>query len=142
MTDTIDDKKPWFLAGNYAPVRDEVTDTNLRVTGSITAVVVGPVRSQTVSNPKSGTAATGSSETEWFTVCASKGGRATWYRKSIRANTQTREGSRRDGPRLHSRSDRQRRQHSCPRSRRPNLGLGGGATLPWELSSELETIRL
>ena len=29
------DPKPWFLNGNYAPVQDELTDTNLKVTGSI-----------------------------------------------------------------------------------------------------------
>ena len=40
MTDTLNDRatesrKPWFLRGNYAPVANEITDTNLRVTGSI-----------------------------------------------------------------------------------------------------------
>ena len=55
MTDTMDEKKPWFLAGNYGPVFDEITDTDLRVTGTIPSSLSGTyVRNG--SNPKNGEA--------------------------------------------------------------------------------------
>ncbi|MEN9804202.1 MAG: hypothetical protein RIS41_1049, partial [Actinomycetota bacterium] len=79
MTDIIDEKKPWFLAGNYAPVFDEITDTNLRVTGTIPKALSGTyVRNG--SNPKDGRAG------HWFFGDGMvhgvrlEGGSATWYR--------------------------------------------------------------
>ena len=50
-TDT--DHIPWFLAGNFGPVFDEVTDVNLRVTGSIPPSLAGRYL-RTGSNPPSG----------------------------------------------------------------------------------------
>ena len=47
--------QPWFLAGNYAPVADELTAFDLPVTGAIPPSLSGRyVRNG--SNPKSGTA--------------------------------------------------------------------------------------
>lgn len=79
MTETIDEKKPWFLSGNYAPVFDEVTDTDLRVTGAVPAALSGTyVRNG--SNPRTGDAS------HWFFGDGMvhgvrlEGGKATWYR--------------------------------------------------------------
>ena len=58
MTDMIDrdsEKTPWFLRGNYAPVFNEITDTNLRVTGSIPKSLSG-LYVRNGSNPKDGQA--------------------------------------------------------------------------------------
>jgi len=40
-SENSEEKTPWFLSGNYAPVQDELTDTGLRVTGSIPAELSG-----------------------------------------------------------------------------------------------------
>ena len=84
MTDTLNDRatdgrRPWFLRGNYAPVSNEVTDTNLRVTGSIPKSLNG-MYLRNGSNPKKG-------ETEhWFFGDGMihgvrlEGGQAKWYR--------------------------------------------------------------
>ena len=47
------DPKPWFLSGNYAPVQDELTDTGLRVTGSIPAELSG-LYVRNTPNPRDG----------------------------------------------------------------------------------------
>ena len=44
---------PWYLEGNFGPVFDEVTDVNLRVTGSIPPSLSGRYL-RTGSNPPSG----------------------------------------------------------------------------------------
>jgi carotenoid cleavage dioxygenase-like enzyme len=84
MTD-LDDRStdqgetPWFLAGNYAPVMDELTAHDLRVTGSIPTSLSGRYF-RNGSNPKSGAAG------HWFFGDGMvhgvriEGGRATWYR--------------------------------------------------------------
>ena len=45
--DTVADvQTPWFLAGNYAPVRDEVTAHALPVPGAVPRALAGPLRAQ------------------------------------------------------------------------------------------------
>jgi carotenoid cleavage dioxygenase len=82
MTDMIDrdsEKTPWFLRGNYAPVFNEITDTNLRVTGSIPKSLSG-LYVRNGSNPKDGQAG------HWFFGDGMvhgirlEGGQAKWYR--------------------------------------------------------------
>jgi carotenoid cleavage dioxygenase-like enzyme len=84
MTD-LDDRPtdrgdtPWFLAGNYAPVMDELTAHDLRVTGSIPTSLSGRYF-RNGSNPKSGAAG------HWFFGDGMvhgvriENGRASWYR--------------------------------------------------------------
>ncbi len=76
---TDSDDLAWFLKGNYAPVADEITDTNLRVTGSIPPSLNGRYL-RNGSNPKSGTAG------HWFFGDGMvhgvrlEAGSASWYR--------------------------------------------------------------
>ncbi|MGI9053693.1 MAG: carotenoid oxygenase family protein [Ilumatobacteraceae bacterium] len=76
MTDV---QTPWFLAGNYGPVLDEITEYDLPVTGAIPPALTGRyVRNG--SNPASGTAG------HWFFGDGMvhgirlEGGAASWYR--------------------------------------------------------------
>ncbi|CAN5801270.1 MAG: carotenoid oxygenase family protein [Ilumatobacteraceae bacterium] len=76
MTDV---QTPWFLAGNYGPVQDELTVHDLAVTGAIPPSLSGRYL-RNGSNPASGTAA------HWFFGDGMvhgirlEGGRASWYR--------------------------------------------------------------
>ena len=46
-------RKPWHLSGNYAPVMDELTETNLEVTGAIPPELSG-LYVRNTPNPKTG----------------------------------------------------------------------------------------
>ena len=48
--ETIDEHvdAPWFLAGNFGPVQDELTALDLDVTGAIPPALAGPVPAQRV----------------------------------------------------------------------------------------------
>ena len=82
MTD-LDERQsestPWFLAGNYAPVQNELTEFDLPVTGAIPSSLSGRYL-RNGSNPKSGTAG------HWFFGDGMvhglrlEGGKAAWYR--------------------------------------------------------------
>ena len=82
MTD-LDERQPestpWFLAGNYAPVQNELTEFDLQVTGSIPSSLSGRYL-RNGSNPQSGTAG------HWFFGDGMvhglrlEGGKAAWYR--------------------------------------------------------------
>jgi carotenoid cleavage dioxygenase-like enzyme len=48
------DPQPWHLSGNYAPVPDEITETNLQVTGTIPRELRG-LYVRNTPNPKNGT---------------------------------------------------------------------------------------
>jgi carotenoid cleavage dioxygenase len=70
---------PWFLAGNYGPVADELTVHDLEVTGAIPPALAGRYL-RNGSNPANGTAG------HWFFGDGMvhgirlEGGRAVWYR--------------------------------------------------------------
>ena len=76
MTDV---QTPWFLAGNYGPVLDELTTHDLPVTGAIPPALSGQYL-RNGSNPASGTAG------HWFFGDGMvhgirlEGGKASWYR--------------------------------------------------------------
>ena len=94
MTD-LDDRPsesvPWFLQGNYAPVRDELTEFDLPVTGSIPTSLSGRYL-RNGSNPKSGTAG------HWFFGDGMvhgvrlEGGKAAWYRNRYVQTTKLTKG--------------------------------------------------
>ena len=65
---------PWHLRGNWAPVLDERTDTDLRVDGTIPAELEGTYV-RTGPNPASGAPTTGSSATAWCTASGSPAAR-------------------------------------------------------------------
>ena len=73
------DRQPWFLSGNFAPVQDELTETNLRVTGSIPEELRG-LYVRNTPNPKDGQGG------HWFFGDGMvhgvrlEDGRAAWYR--------------------------------------------------------------
>jgi carotenoid cleavage dioxygenase-like enzyme len=84
MTDVLDSKqsgerKPWFLKGNYAPVANEVTDFDLKVTGAIPKGLSG-MYLRNGSNPQTGYT------DHWFFGDGMvhgvrlEGGEAKWYR--------------------------------------------------------------
>jgi carotenoid cleavage dioxygenase len=70
---------PWHLQGNYAPVMDELTETQLEVTGAIPPELTG-LYVRNGSNPKSG------NSSHWFFGDGMlhgvrlEAGRAAWYR--------------------------------------------------------------
>lgn len=72
-------QKPFWLDGNFAPVFDEVTETELKVTGSIPPELCGRYF-RNGANPPSGVSY------DWFLACGMlhgvelKNGQATWYR--------------------------------------------------------------
>jgi carotenoid cleavage dioxygenase len=88
MTDT---QTPWFLAGNYAPVSDELTEYDLPVTGTIPTELAGRYL-RNGSNPASGTAG------HWFFGDGMvhgirlEGGRAAWYRNRYVRTTKLERG--------------------------------------------------
>jgi carotenoid cleavage dioxygenase len=94
MTD-LDDRPsesvPWFLQGNYAPVRDELTEFDLPVTGTIPTSLSGRYL-RNGSNPKSGTAG------HWFFGDGMvhgvrlEGGKAAWYRNRYVQTTKLTKG--------------------------------------------------
>ena len=56
---TIEETKPFWLSGNFAPVYEELTDTELKVTGSIPAELNGRYL-RNGANPQSG------EQAHWF----------------------------------------------------------------------------
>jgi len=79
LEERTSDSTPWFLAGNYAPVQNELTVVDLEVTGAIPPSLAGRYL-RNGSNPKSGTAG------HWFFGDGMvhgvrlDGGKAEWYR--------------------------------------------------------------
>ena len=53
MTDMLENRKPWFMRGNYGAVADELTELNLKVTGSVPPTLSG-MYLRNGSNPKTG----------------------------------------------------------------------------------------
>ena len=116
---------PWFLQGNYAPVQDELTVTDLKVTGAIPPSLSGRYL-RNGSNPKSGTAG------HWFFGDGMvhgvrlDGGKAEWYRNRFVQTTKLDEGPRGHRPRDDVRPDGERCEHARARPRRSHLGARGG----------------
>lgn len=78
-TRDAEERQPWFLRGNYAPVFDELTEHDLEVTGAIPPSLAGRYF-RNGSNPRSGTAG------HWFFGDGMihgvrlEGGSARWYK--------------------------------------------------------------
>ena len=141
MTDMIDrdsEKTPWFLRGNYAPVLNEITDTNLRVTGSIPKSLSG-LYVRNGSNPKDGQAG------HWFFGDGMvhgirlEGGQAKWYRNRYVRTPKWEKG-------LDAMDPETMFDPTASAANTHVLGHAGRiwaleeGHLPWELSRELETI--
>jgi len=141
MTDMIDrdsEKTPWFLKGNYAPVFNEITDTNLRVTGSIPKSLSG-LYVRNGSNPKDGQAG------HWFFGDGMvhgirlEGGQAKWYRNRYVRTPKWEKG-------LDAMDPETMFDPTASAANTHVLGHAGRiwaleeGHLPWELSRELETI--
>jgi hypothetical protein len=128
MTD-LDERRsgstPWFLAGNYAPVAEELTAVDLPVTGAIPPSLSGRYL-RNGSNPKSGRAL------HWFFGDGMvhgiriAGGKAEWYRNRYVQTTKLRTGLEITDPEAMFDPDRQRREHPRARARRSHLGARGG----------------
>lgn len=91
MTDILENKKPWFLNGNYGPVNDEITKFDLEVTGSIPTSLSG-MYVRNGSNPKDGSGG------HWFFGDGMvhglrlENGRASWYRNRYVQTTKLAKG--------------------------------------------------
>jgi len=131
------EKLPFFLRGNYAPVGEERTATNLRVEGSIPRALSGCYL-RNGPNPKDG------APPHWFFGdgmlhgIAIEDGRAHWYRNRWIRTRQLTEGLRMVGP------DGQRNLSAGPGN--TNIVRHAGrilalaeTSLPWEVTGELET---
>jgi len=132
------EKVPFFLRGNYAPVRDEQTVTALTVEGAIPRALRGRYL-RNGPNPKD------HAPPHWFFGdgmlhgLAVEDGRALWYRNRWIQTKQLRERTRLVGP------DGQRDLMAGPGN--TNVIQHAGRTLalaetslPWEISRELETV--
>jgi carotenoid cleavage dioxygenase-like enzyme len=141
MTDILDrdaEKTPWFLRGNYAPVFDEVTDTNLSVTGSIPTSLSG-LYVRNGSNPKDGTAG------HWFFGDGMvhgvrlEGGRAQWYRnRYVRTPKYLKGMDAMDPNTMFDPTASAANTHVLAHAGR--IWALEEGHLPWEISPELETI--
>jgi carotenoid cleavage dioxygenase-like enzyme len=132
------EKVPFFLRGNYAPVGEERTFTDLRVEGAIPKALAGRYL-RNGPNPKDVT------PPHWFFGdgmlhgIAIEDGRALWYRNRWIRTRQLQEGVRAVGP------DGQRDITAGPGN--TNIITHAGrvlavaeTALPWEIGAELETI--
>src|SRR5438105_414914 len=122
-----------YLVGNYAPVADEVTCADLRVSGSLPEALCG----RYLRNGPNPLVAPEPSTYHWFTGDGMvhgiriRNGRAEWYRNRLRALGR---GGRRVGragpPRSGARGHGLRVEHECDRSRRTDLRDRGGGGAP------------
>ncbi len=141
MTDMIErntEPTPWFLRGNYAPVFDEVTDTNLKVTGAIPKSLQG-LYVRNGSNPKDGTAG------HWFFGDGMvhgvrlEGGAAKWYRnRYVRTPKYDRGLDAMDPETMFDPTASAANTHVLAHAGR--IWALEEGHLPWEISPELETI--
>ncbi len=132
------DPKPWHLDGNYAPVMDELTEFDLSVTGSIPPELDG-LYLRNGANPKSGTSV------HWFFGDGMvhgvrlERGRAAWYRnRFVRTTKLERDLDAIDPATMMDRTASAANTHVIGHAGRI-LALEEGH-LPYELSSELETL--
>jgi carotenoid cleavage dioxygenase len=142
MADLMDaqtaQSKPWFLRGNYAPVFDEITDTNLRVTGAIPKSLSG-LYLRNGSNPRNGEAG------HWFFGDGMvhglrlEDGQAKWYRNRYVRTPKWEKG-------LDAMDEEAMFDPAASAANTHVLAHAGRiwaleeGHLPWELSTELETM--
>jgi len=140
MTDLIEntERKPWFLNGNYGPVFDELTTTDLKVTGSIPKALSG-MYVRNGSNPKSGTAG------HWFFGDGMvhgvrlENGRAVWYRNRYVKTPKLAKGMDAMDPEcIMDPTASAANTHVLAHAGR--IWALEEGHLPWELSNELETM--
>ncbi len=140
MTDMLEgtSQTPWFLRGNYGPVFDELTDTNLKVTGSIPKSLSG-LYVRNGSNPKSGEAG------HWFFGDGMvhgvrlEGGEAKWYRNRYVRTPKLAKGlDAMDPDCIFDPTASAANTHVLAHAGR--IWALEEGHLPWELSAELETI--
>ncbi len=135
MSEAVETEKPFWLAGNFAPVTDEVTATNLEVTGSIPPELSGRYL-RNGSNPQSG------ASPHWFLGNGMihgvelEGGKANWYRNRY-VRTPLIEGVD-DGPNVHDRTRSFANTHVIGHAGKI-LALEEGHW-PFELTNNLETV--
>jgi carotenoid cleavage dioxygenase len=135
---TAPDRKPWHLTGNYAPVTDELTETDLRVTGAIPPELSG-IYVRNTPNPKSG------SSPHWFFGDGMlhgvriENGRAAWYRNRWVKTTKLERGADAMDPEtIMDPTASAANTHVIPHAGRI-LALEEGH-LPYEVDRELETL--
>jgi carotenoid cleavage dioxygenase len=140
MTDLIEntERKPWFLNGNYGPVFDELTSTDLKVTGAIPKALSG-MYVRNGSNPKSGTAG------HWFFGDGMvhgvrlENGRAAWYRNRYVKTPKLAKGMDAMDPEcIMDPTASAANTHVLAHAGR--IWALEEGHLPWELSRELETM--
>ena len=133
-----------YLEGNFGPVTDEVTLTDLRVTGTIPEQLTGRYlrNGPNPVTPPDPTPTTGSSATAWSTACASTpvGPSGTATGGSAAAPSPTRSARQRPpdpSTERHGLRPQHQRRSATPARRWPSSRRG---PLPYELSYELDTI--
>lgn len=135
MSEALETEKPFWLTGNFAPVSEEVTATDLEVTGAIPPELSGRYL-RNGSNPQSG------ASPHWFLGNGMihgvelEGGKANWYRNRY-VRTPLIEGVE-DGPAVHDRTRSFANTHVIGHAGKI-LALEEGHW-PFELSKELETV--
>ena len=137
MTAATTDEKPWYMRGNYAPVEDEITATDLAVTGEIPRELSG-LYVRNTPNPKD----EGSSH--WFFGDGMvhgvrfDDGRASWYRNRwVKTKKLEQELDAMDPAVMMDRYASAANTHIFPHAGKI-LALEEGH-FPYELSGELET---
>ena len=132
------DATPWFLAGNYAPVQNELTDFDLKVTGAIPPSLSG-LYLRNGSNPKSGTSG------HWFFGDGMvhgvrlEAGRAAWYRNRYVQTTKLAKGLEATDPEtMFDPTASAANTHVLAHAGR--IWALEEGHLPYELNSELETL--
>lgn len=137
-TESQTPEKPWHLSGNYAPVMDERTETDLKVTGAIPPELHG-LYVRNGANP-----ATGESS-HWFMGDGMlhgvrlEGGRAAWYRnRYVRTSKLEKNLDAMDTATMMDRTASAANTHVIGHAGRI-LALEEGH-FPYEVSAELETL--
>lgn len=134
------EKVPFFLRGNYAPVGDEQTTTELKVYGAIPPMLHGRYL-RNGANPR------GTTPPHWFFGdgmlhgVAIQGGKALWYRNRWIQTRQLNERARVIG------ADGSRDLSAGPANTNVIRHAGrtlavAETTMPWEVTSELKTVGL
>ena len=135
MSEAVETEQPFWLTGNFAPVTEEVTATDLEVAGAIPPELSGRYL-RNGSNPQSGMSP------HWFLGNGMihgvelEGGKANWYRNRY-VKTPLVEGVE-DGPDVHDRSRSFANTHVIGHAGKI-LALEEGHW-PFELTNDLETV--